>query len=61
MYVLLTLEIYYYYLQIVHNKSPVGPYQGPNDQNEALDLSIQLPDLDPDFKMYTEQKTDPKY
>ena len=42
------------HLQIEYNKSPVGPYQGPYDQNEALDLSIQLPDSDLDFKQYTE-------
>ena len=42
------------HLQVEYNKSAVGPYQGPYDQNEALDLSIQLPDSDLDFKKYTE-------
>ena len=42
------------HLQIEYNRSPVGPYQGPYDQNEALDLSIQLPDSDLDFRKYTE-------
>ena len=42
------------HLQVEYNKSPVGPYQGPYDQNEALDLNIQLPDSDLDYKKYTE-------
>ena len=42
------------HLQIEFNKCPVGPYQGPYDQNEALDLKIQLPDSDLNFKKYTE-------
>ena len=42
------------HLQVKYTKILVGPYQGPYDQNEAIDLNIQLPDSDLNYKKYTE-------
>ena len=37
-----------------YNACPVGRFAGPYDQNEALPLSIQLPDADINFDQYTQ-------
>ena len=37
-----------------YNAHPVGKYMGPYDQNKKLELRIQLPDSDLDFRKYTE-------
>lgn len=41
-------------MQSFYNKAPIGPYQGPYDQNAGLSLSIQLPESDMNFEKYTE-------
>ena len=45
-------------IQMEYNNHPVGPYVGPYDQNEKLDLCVQLPDSDLDFSDYTEFQHD---
>ena len=49
-----SLEGFDGHVQVVYNESPVGPYQGPYDQNEILSLDVQLPESDLDFDKYTE-------
>ena len=41
-------------LQREYNKSPVGPYMGPYDQNESLGLNVQLPTSTLDYDQYTD-------
>ena len=36
------------------NRRPVGPYVGPYDQNESLDLSLQLPNSTLNHEKYSE-------
>ena len=36
------------------NRCPVGPYVGPYDQNESLDLSLQLPNSALNYEKYSE-------
>ena len=45
-------------IQDEYNNHPVGPYVGPYDQNEKLELNLQLPDSDLDFSRYTEFQHD---
>ena len=40
-------------VQEEYNKSPVGQYMGPYDQNKQLELSAQLPSSKIDYQMYT--------
>ena len=40
-------------LQKEYNACPVGPYSGPYDQNENLELKIQLPKSNLDYENYT--------
>ena len=40
-------------LQKEYNVCPVGPYSGPYDQNENLELKIQLPKSNLDYENYT--------
>ena len=42
-------------VQKEYNAHPVGKYMGPYDQNKKLELKIQLPDSNLDFRKYTEQ------
>ena len=41
-------------VQREYNMCPVGPYAGPYDQNENLELSVQLPKSDLDYRGYSE-------
>jgi hypothetical protein len=41
-------------IQKEYNVCPVGPYAGPYDQNENLELKIQLPKSNLDYENYTE-------
>lgn len=41
-------------MQKEYNSCPVGQFVGPYDQNEALHLSIQIPEADLDFEKYTQ-------
>ena len=40
-------------IQEEYNCSPVGPYEGPYDQNPEIPLSAQLPKSELDFEKYT--------
>ena len=41
-------------VQIEYNSCPVGPFVGPFDQNESLNLNLQLPNSNLTFEEYSE-------
>ena len=41
-------------VQAEYNNHPVGMYMGPYDQNKILELKIQVPDSDLNFRNYTQ-------
>ena len=47
-------------VQTEYNKHPVGMYMGPYDQNKNLELKIQLPDSNLNFKNLEVPSLNPK-